>query len=146
MRNLDTIDIEGAASGTRVNQSIKNKLKAQEELARRHNQSLDMREHKDTTYEEKRRQIALKQFENVQERRAQQEALANSRLSQNEQPSRQPQEEINPEAYRPYYADTNNYAKKHISLIPKPYYAHLESKNSYEQDPKPLQKNENGYG
>lgn len=29
MRNLDTIDIEGAASGTRVNQSIKNKFKAQ---------------------------------------------------------------------------------------------------------------------
>jgi hypothetical protein len=51
MRNLDTIDIEGAASGTRINQSIKNKLKAQEELARRYNQSLDMREHKDKTYE-----------------------------------------------------------------------------------------------
>jgi hypothetical protein len=29
MRNLDTIDIEGASSGTRMNQSIKNKLKAQ---------------------------------------------------------------------------------------------------------------------
>jgi hypothetical protein len=50
MRNLDTLDIEGAASGTRINQSIKNKLKAQEELARRYNQPLDMREHKDKTY------------------------------------------------------------------------------------------------
>lgn len=83
MRNLDTIDIEGAASGTRINQSIKNKLKAQEELARRYNQSLDMREHKDKTYEEKRREIALKQFETIQERKSQNEALANSRLSQN---------------------------------------------------------------
>jgi hypothetical protein len=62
MRNLDTIDIEGASSGTRLNQSIKNKLKAQEELARRNNQSLDMREHKDKTYDEKRREIALKQY------------------------------------------------------------------------------------
>ena len=46
MRNLDTIDIEGAASGTRVNQSIKNKLRAKEELARRYNQSLDRSENK----------------------------------------------------------------------------------------------------
>jgi hypothetical protein len=42
MRNLDTIDIEGAGSGTRVNQAVKNKLRAQEQLARRYNQSLDM--------------------------------------------------------------------------------------------------------
>lgn len=55
MRNLDTIDIEGAASGTRVNQSIKNKMKAQEELARRNNQAFDIRENRDKTYEVKRR-------------------------------------------------------------------------------------------
>ena len=30
MRNLHTIDIEGASSNTRVNQSIKNKYKAQD--------------------------------------------------------------------------------------------------------------------
>ena len=29
MRNLDTIDIEGASGGTRVSQAIKNKFKAQ---------------------------------------------------------------------------------------------------------------------
>ena len=62
MRNLDTIDIEGAASGTRVNQSIKNKMKAQEELARRNNQSYDIRDNRDKTYEVKRREIAQKQY------------------------------------------------------------------------------------
>jgi len=46
MRSLDTTDIEGAGSGTRVNEAIKYKLRAQEELARKYNQSLDMREHK----------------------------------------------------------------------------------------------------
>ena len=78
MRNLDTIDIEGAASGTRMNQSIKNKLKAQEELARRYNQSLDMRDHKDKTYDEKRREIANKQFETLTDRKNKQ-ALEQSR-------------------------------------------------------------------
>jgi hypothetical protein len=48
-RNLDTIDIEGASSGTRMNQSIKNKMRAQEELARRHNQSVDLRNNKERT-------------------------------------------------------------------------------------------------
>lgn len=43
MRSLDTTDIEGAGSGTRVNEAIRNKLRAQEELARKYNQSLDMR-------------------------------------------------------------------------------------------------------
>jgi len=62
MRNLDTIDIEGAASGTRMNQSIKNKLKAQEELARRRNQSVDLRNNKESTYDERRRDIAGKQY------------------------------------------------------------------------------------
>lgn len=70
MRNLDTIDIEGAASGTRINQSIKNKLKAKEELARRYNQSLDRSENKERTFEEKRREIALKQYETLQDRRS----------------------------------------------------------------------------
>lgn len=44
MRNLNTIDIEGASSNTRVNQSIKNKYKAQENMARRYNKSLDLTE------------------------------------------------------------------------------------------------------
>ena len=69
MRSLDTIDIEGAASGTRVNQSIKNKLRAKEELARRYNQSLDKSENKERTFEEKRREIAMKQYETLQERK-----------------------------------------------------------------------------
>jgi hypothetical protein len=46
MRSLDTTDIEGAGSGTRVNEAIRYKLRAQEELARKNRQSLDMREHK----------------------------------------------------------------------------------------------------
>jgi hypothetical protein len=37
------------------------------------------------------------------------------------------QEETNPESYQPYYRDSNNYGKKYITLIPKPYYANLES-------------------
>jgi hypothetical protein len=40
MRSLNTIDIEGASSNTRINQSIKYKYKAQDELARRYNQSV----------------------------------------------------------------------------------------------------------
>lgn len=51
MRSLHTIDIEGASSNTRVNQSIKNKYKAQEELARRYNQSLEMGKAKEKTEE-----------------------------------------------------------------------------------------------
>jgi hypothetical protein len=51
MRSLDTTDIEGAGSGTRVNQAVRYKLRAQEELARRYNQSLDLREHKEHEYE-----------------------------------------------------------------------------------------------
>lgn len=43
MRSLDTTDIEGAGSGTRVNEAVRNKLRAQEELARKYNQSLDLR-------------------------------------------------------------------------------------------------------
>lgn len=43
--------------------------------------------------------------------------------------SRPQQEEINPENYAPYYADSNNYGKKYVSLLPKPYYANLNSKN-----------------
>lgn len=50
-RSLDTIDIEGAASGTRVTIGVKNRLRGQEEIARRHNQSLDMKEHKELSYE-----------------------------------------------------------------------------------------------
>ena len=46
-RNLDTTDIEGAGSGTRVNEAVKRKLRAQEELARKYNMSLDMKEHKE---------------------------------------------------------------------------------------------------
>ena len=50
MRSLDTTDIEGAGSGTRVNQAVRYKLRAQEELARKYNQSLDMSEHKEHEY------------------------------------------------------------------------------------------------
>lgn len=49
MRSLHTIDIEGASSNTRVNQSIKNKYKAQDELARRYNQSVDLSRVKEKT-------------------------------------------------------------------------------------------------
>jgi uncharacterized protein (DUF3084 family) len=45
-----------------MNQSIKNKLKAQEELARRRNQSVDLRNNKESTYDERRRDIAGKQY------------------------------------------------------------------------------------
>ena len=85
MRNLDTIDIEGAASGTRVNQSIKNKLRAKEELARRYNQSLDRSENKERTFEEKRREIAMKQYETLQDRKSKEKERAgtdNSRVTQ----------------------------------------------------------------
>lgn len=68
-RNLDTIDIEGAASSTRMNQSIKNKYRAQEELARRNNQSLDLKEHFDKTYEVQRREIAFKQFQDLEDKK-----------------------------------------------------------------------------
>ena len=44
MRNLNTIDIEGASSNTRVNEAVRNKFKAQEQLNRRYNQSLDLKE------------------------------------------------------------------------------------------------------
>ena len=54
MRNLHTIDIEGAASNTRVNQSIKYKHRAQEEIARRRNQSVKL----ETTAEDRRRALA----------------------------------------------------------------------------------------
>lgn len=60
MRSLNTIDIEGASSNTRVNQSIKNKSKAREELNRRYNQSVDL---KDKTEEDRKREFALKQYE-----------------------------------------------------------------------------------
>ncbi len=40
-----------------------------------------MREHKDKTYEEKRRELALKQFENLQEKKKEKE-LESSRISQ----------------------------------------------------------------
>lgn len=43
MRNLNTIDIEGASSNTRVNQSIKNKAKALESIASRYNRSMDLK-------------------------------------------------------------------------------------------------------
>lgn len=86
MRNLDTIDIEGAASGTRVNQSIKNKLRAKDELARRYNQSLDRSENKELTFEEKRREIAMKQYETLQDRKNKEKErteVGNSRVAQN---------------------------------------------------------------
>lgn len=85
MRNLDTIDIEGAASGTRINQSIKNKLRAKDELARRYNQSLDRSENKELTFEEKRREIAMKQYEILQDRKNKQKEraeLESSRVTQ----------------------------------------------------------------
>ena len=85
MRNLDTIDIEGAASGTRVNQSIKNKLRAKDELARRYNQSLDRSENKELTFEEKRREIAMKQYETLQGRKNKEKErteVGNSRVAQ----------------------------------------------------------------
>lgn len=65
-RNLDTIDIEGAASSTRVSQSIKNKYRAKEQLARRNNQSVDLGDHADKLYEAKRREIAMKQYIDVE--------------------------------------------------------------------------------
>ena len=43
MRSLNTIDIEGASSNTRINQSIKNKYKARDLLIRRYNQSVEIR-------------------------------------------------------------------------------------------------------
>lgn len=70
MRSLHTIDIEGASSNTRMNQSIKNKYKAQNELARRYNQSVDMGKSKEITEAEKRREVALRQFQEYQERKA----------------------------------------------------------------------------
>jgi hypothetical protein len=73
MRSLHTIDIEGASSNTRVNQSIKNKYKAQDELARRYNQSVDMAKPKEKTEEEKRRDVALRQFQEFQERKVNRE-------------------------------------------------------------------------
>lgn len=73
MRSLHTIDIEGASSNTRVNQSIKNKYKAQDELARRYNQSVDMGKPKEKTEEEKRRDVALRQYQEHQERKANRE-------------------------------------------------------------------------
>lgn len=42
MRSLNTIDIEGASSNTRVNQSIKNKYRARDQLTRKYNQSIDL--------------------------------------------------------------------------------------------------------
>jgi hypothetical protein len=86
MRSLHTIDIEGASSNTRVNQSIKNKYKAQDELARRYNQSLDMAKAKGKTEEEKRREVALRQYEEYQERKLNRESpigktLENSQVS-----------------------------------------------------------------
>jgi hypothetical protein len=42
MRSLQTIDIEGTSSDTRINQSIKNKLKARYELDLRFNQSFEI--------------------------------------------------------------------------------------------------------
>lgn len=65
MRSLDTTDIEGAGSGTRVNQAVRYKLRAQEELARKYNQSLDMSEHKEHEYEEKRRKLAINRYHNM---------------------------------------------------------------------------------
>ena len=44
MRSLQTIDIEGASSNTRINQSVKNKYKARDDLARRYNQSVEIKE------------------------------------------------------------------------------------------------------
>ena len=61
-RNLDTTDIEGAASGTKVNESIRNKHKAQEELKRKMGSSNYSPPNKnligeslDEVYEQKRR-------------------------------------------------------------------------------------------
>lgn len=68
-RSLDTIDIEGAASGTRVTIGVRNRMKGQEDIARRHNQPIDMVEHKELSYEEKRRQIAKDEYASIQDRR-----------------------------------------------------------------------------
>jgi len=40
-RHLDTIDIEGGSSNTRINHSVKNKLRARCELSEKFNQSLE---------------------------------------------------------------------------------------------------------
>ena len=42
MRSLNTIDIEGASSNTRVNQSVKNKFKARDQINRKFDHSLDL--------------------------------------------------------------------------------------------------------
>jgi hypothetical protein len=47
MRSLNTIDIEGASSNTRVNEAVRNKFRAQEQLNRRYNQSMELQEIKD---------------------------------------------------------------------------------------------------
>ena len=57
MRSLNTIDIEGASSNSKVNQSIKNKYKARDQLSRKHDISLDVKGGK--TEEEKRRDAAV---------------------------------------------------------------------------------------
>lgn len=58
-RNLDTIDIEGAASGTKMSECIRNKNKALEQLKRKNDQpssqNLIAFESLDQIYEKKRR-------------------------------------------------------------------------------------------
>lgn len=68
-RNMDTTDIEGAGSGTRVNEAIRYKLRAQEELARKYNQPLDLSENKEHMYEERRRELAVKQSQTIEVRK-----------------------------------------------------------------------------
>ncbi len=129
MRNLDTIDIEGASSGTRMNQSIKNKLMAQEEIARRYNQSLEVRDHKAKIDDVKRREIAKKQFETLQERKNRppnelQDALDSSRISQN--PERPPPEDLSSRPPLNYAPSNATYGSKYVHLLPKPYYSNTE--------------------
>lgn len=62
-RSLHTIDIEGAASNTRVNQSLKYKHRAQEDLARRYNQPLP-----EDTAEDKKKALAMRTLEAQQSR------------------------------------------------------------------------------
>lgn len=65
-RNLNTIDIEGASSGTLVSPAVRNKLKAREELIRRQKElgsnHIDQLQHLENTEEERRRQIAYQQY------------------------------------------------------------------------------------
>jgi hypothetical protein len=68
MRNLDTIDIEGASSSTRVSQSIKNKVRAREELVKRGVQAETL-ESQEKNYEEKRRGLAMKQQQEIEDKK-----------------------------------------------------------------------------